>query len=87
MSQPQYSQQMSQPQYSQPQPARVVRELTDEEIDERAVYDAQTRASNLRHTIRLARQEIVRSQFFGRSMSLIVVALDDYRENLDGLQR
>ena len=85
-----YSQQMSEPNYaqhsgpefSQPAPVRPPRELTDEEIDERALRDSQTLAYNLRHTIRLARQELIRAKFFGRSLSVMVVALDNYQKIL-----
>lgn len=82
-SQPNYSQQMRQPDYGSdigfpipPMPA--ARELTDEEIDERALYDSQTRAYNLRHIVRMLRHEYTRATFNGSPLSIFVIAIDNF---------
>jgi diguanylate cyclase (GGDEF)-like protein len=87
---PQPSHQQSHPEHAQPAaaptpapaPRSASSKLSDEEIDERAIYDSQTRAYNLRHIVRLLRQEHTRAKFFNRSVSLLVVSIDNYDQIL-----
>lgn len=82
--QPNYSQQMRQPDYDSelgyPMPLEtpVAKTMTDEEIDERAMYDSQTRAFNFRHILRMLTHEFTRATFVGRPLSIFIVAIDNF---------
>ena len=52
--------------------------MTDDEIEQRATFDSQTPAFNLRYVVRMLRHELVRSQFFGRTVSILVVSIDNF---------
>jgi len=56
----------------QPEP----RELSEEELDQRALFDNQTQALNFRYTVRRLQYELTRASFFGGSVGVLVVAID-----------
>ncbi len=60
---------------------------TDEEVDERAFYDPQTRTYNLRYIVRVMQREVNRAFHYNRPLSILVVALNDLKsvENKYGL--
>ena len=53
-------------------------EFTDEEIDQKALYDSTSGAFNFRYMIRLLNTEMVRSAAFGRPFSILVVSIDNF---------
>jgi diguanylate cyclase (GGDEF)-like protein len=58
----------------------VVRDMSDDEIDQRAFFDTLTKAYNLRYMLRCLHTELVRSQQFQRPTCLMVVAIHKFRE-------
>ena len=58
----------------------VVRELTDDEIDQKAFFDTSTQAYNLRYLLRHLHNELIRAQTFNRPVSIMVVAIDKYKD-------
>jgi diguanylate cyclase (GGDEF)-like protein len=58
----------------------VVRELTEDEIDQKAFFDTTTEAYNLRYTLRMLHNELVRAQMFNRPVSMMVVAINKFKE-------
>jgi diguanylate cyclase (GGDEF)-like protein len=58
----------------------VVRELSDDEIDQKAFYDTTSEAYNLRFTLRTLHSELMRAQSFNRSVSIMVVAIDRFKD-------
>ncbi len=57
----------------------VVRELTEDEIDQKAFYDTNTEAYNLRFVLRTLHGELQRAQTFQRPVSILVVAINDIK--------
>ncbi len=55
-----------------------VRELTDDEVDERAFFDSASGVYNFRYMLRILTAEHIRSSMFERPYSLLVVSIDDY---------
>lgn len=53
--------------------------LTDDEIDERAFYDPQTRTYTLRYIVRVLQRELNRALHYQRPLSLLVVAINDLK--------
>jgi diguanylate cyclase (GGDEF)-like protein len=64
------------PELLQKQPQ--VRELTDDEVDERAFYDNSSGVYNFRYMLRLLTAEFIRATTFERPYSLLVLSVDDY---------
>jgi diguanylate cyclase (GGDEF)-like protein len=61
-----------------PAPAVVVRELTEDEIHERALYDLKTGVWNLRYIVTRLQYELYRAQHLQRPLCVMVVALDHF---------
>lgn len=57
----------------------VVREMTDDEIDERAFYDQQTGTWNLRYFVRRLQYEVGRANYFARPLALLCVSIDGFK--------
>lgn len=55
-------------------------ELTDEQIDDRAFYDARTGVFNFRYFIRVLSNEYVRAKTFEHPFSIAVVSIDNFLE-------
>lgn len=64
------------PELLQKQPP--VREMTDDEVDERAFYDNLSGLYNFRYMLRLLTAEFIRATTFERPYSILVVSIDDY---------
>jgi diguanylate cyclase (GGDEF)-like protein len=58
----------------------VVRELTEDEIDQKAFYDTSTEAYNLRYTLRTLHNELMRAQTFNRSVTIMVVSINKFKD-------
>jgi diguanylate cyclase (GGDEF)-like protein len=57
----------------------IVRELTEDEIDQKAFYDTTTEAYNLRYVLRTLHSELLRAQTFNRPVSILVVAVNNFK--------
>jgi diguanylate cyclase (GGDEF)-like protein len=60
------------------QPQQTIRELTDDEVDERAFYDSTSGVYNFRYMLRLLAAEHDRATIFERPYAVLVVSIDDY---------
>jgi diguanylate cyclase (GGDEF)-like protein len=58
----------------------VVREMTDDEVDQRAFFDTLTKAYNLRFMLRCLHTELVRAQQFKRPTCIMVVSIHKFKE-------
>ena len=58
----------------------VVREMSDDEVDQKAFFDTLTKAYNLRYMLRCLHTELVRSQQFQRPTCLMVVSIHKFRD-------
>ena len=57
----------------------VVRELTEDEIDQKAFFDTGTDAYNLRYLLRTLQNELMRAQSFNRPVSIMVVSINNFK--------
>ncbi|HEY9758357.1 MAG TPA: GGDEF domain-containing protein [Oculatellaceae cyanobacterium] len=57
----------------------VVRDMSEDEIDQKAFFDTLTKAYNLRYMLRCLHTELLRSQQFQRPTCLLVVAIHKFQ--------